>query len=119
MGNFFKDERLKALIPIALENNRDLRIAVQRVEEARALYGIQRSDQFPQIGVNAQQTAQRMPEDMRAGGALAPSVSRSNVAGIGMTNFELDFLVDKEVYLKRPLNNTWQRNRPAPPFKSI
>ncbi|NLY34396.1 MAG: efflux transporter outer membrane subunit [Alcaligenaceae bacterium] len=88
---FFKDERLKALIPIALENNRDMRIAIQRVEEARALYGIQRSDRFPQIGVNAQQTAQRMPEDMRAGGALSPSVTRSNIAGIGMTNFELDF----------------------------
>ncbi|NLY64798.1 MAG: efflux transporter outer membrane subunit, partial [Alcaligenaceae bacterium] len=88
---FFKDARLKALIPIALENNRDMRIAVQRVEEARALYGIQRSDQFPQIGLNAQQTAQRMPEDMRAGGPLSPSVSRSNVMGIGMTGFELDF----------------------------
>ncbi|MDN5844409.1 MAG: multidrug transporter, partial [Alcaligenaceae bacterium] len=40
---FFKDGRLKALIGLALDNNRDMRIAVQRVEEARAQYGIAKS----------------------------------------------------------------------------
>ena len=39
---FFHDPRLQRLIELALVNNRDLRVAVQRVEEARAQYGVQR-----------------------------------------------------------------------------
>src|SRR5690606_15385153 len=41
---FFQDQQLQALIDIALDNNRDLRIAVERVQEARAQYGIQQSE---------------------------------------------------------------------------
>ena len=37
---FFTGAGLQELIVQALENNRDLRIAMQRVEEARGLYGI-------------------------------------------------------------------------------
>lgn len=88
---FFREPRLKALIGLALENNRDMRIAVKRVDEARAQYGITRSDQFPQIGATAQETAQRMPPNMRMAGPDSPSVSRSFTAGIGITDFELDF----------------------------
>jgi len=44
---FFDDPRLQNLIRLALENNRDLRIAALRVEEARAQYRIQRSELFP------------------------------------------------------------------------
>ncbi len=88
---FFREPRLKALIGLALENNRDMRIAVKRVDEARAQYGITRSDQFPQIGATAQETAQRMPPNLRMAGPDSPSVSRSFTAGIGITDFELDF----------------------------
>ena len=35
---FFADPRLKRLIELALQNNRDLRIAVLNIEQARALY---------------------------------------------------------------------------------
>jgi len=41
------DPRLQALIEAALTNNRDLRISVARIEEARALYGISRADLLP------------------------------------------------------------------------
>lgn len=44
---FFEDARLQRLIGIALENNRDLRIAALRVEQMRAQYRIQRADLFP------------------------------------------------------------------------
>ena len=37
---FFTDERLQKIIEIALNNNRDLRVAALNVERARALYGI-------------------------------------------------------------------------------
>ena len=43
----FTDPGLQALIEQALDNNRDLRTAVLRVQEAQALYGIQRSEQIP------------------------------------------------------------------------
>ncbi|MEI7671669.1 MAG: multidrug transporter, partial [Deltaproteobacteria bacterium] len=38
---FFTDERLQKIIEIALNNNRDLRLAALNVERARAYYGIQ------------------------------------------------------------------------------
>ncbi|MDO5666329.1 MAG: efflux transporter outer membrane subunit [Alcaligenaceae bacterium] len=84
-----REPRLRALIDLALQNNRDMLIAIQRVEEARALYGIQRSDQLPHIGANAQQSAQRMPPDMRMPGQ--DSINRTYSAGLGITAFELDF----------------------------
>ena len=87
---FFRDPQLKALIEIALVNNRDMRVAIERVEESRALYGIQQSDRFPTIGAGANASLQRMPEQLRAGGASAPSVSRTYQAGVGVTAFELD-----------------------------
>src|SRR5215475_2556802 len=45
----FKDEKLQELIRQALVSNYDLREAIARVDEARANYGITRSDQFPTI----------------------------------------------------------------------
>jgi len=45
----FKDAKLQELIRQALVTNYDLREAVARVDEARANYGITRSDQFPTI----------------------------------------------------------------------
>ncbi|MGE4124078.1 MAG: efflux transporter outer membrane subunit [Pusillimonas sp.] len=89
--DFFRDEQLKALIAFALENNRDLRVAVGRVEEARALFGIQQSERLPTLGIGGNAAIQGMPEPLRAGGANAPSVSRVYQAGVGITAFELDF----------------------------
>ena len=51
---YFPDPRLQALIAAALEHNRDLRIALARVEEARAQAGIARAERFPQIDLAAQ-----------------------------------------------------------------
>jgi NodT family efflux transporter outer membrane factor (OMF) lipoprotein len=46
---FFNDPRLAQLIAAALANNRDLRVAVLNIEQARAQYDIRRADQFPNI----------------------------------------------------------------------
>jgi outer membrane protein, multidrug efflux system len=46
---FFDDPKLQKLIRLTLENNRDLRIATLRVEQARAQYRIQRSFLFPGV----------------------------------------------------------------------
>jgi multidrug efflux system outer membrane protein len=58
---FFDDPRLQALIDLSLTNNRDLRIAALRVEQARAQYRIQRSYLFPSIDAGASYTRQRYP----------------------------------------------------------
>jgi len=89
-SEFFRDQRLQALIRQALAGNRDLRIAVQRIEEARAQYGIQRGQQFPAIGAGVQGTRQRLPGDMRPGGPDSTSISSQYQAGIGLTTFEID-----------------------------
>ena len=87
---FFRDPRLQRLIELALVNNRDLRVAVQRVEEARAQYGIQRGEQWPSIGAGIQGQRQHLPPDMRVGGPDSSSISSSYQAGIGLTTFEID-----------------------------
>ena len=43
----------------ALQQNFELRIAAERVLQARAVYGIARSDQFPAVDVSAGVTAAR------------------------------------------------------------
>ena len=48
-STYFPDPRLQALIRLALENNRDLRIAAARVEEARAQYGVAKADRLPSL----------------------------------------------------------------------
>ena len=57
--DFFDDPRLQSLISLALENNRDLRVATLRVEEARAQYRIQRAGLFPGVQGDASVTRQR------------------------------------------------------------
>jgi len=50
----FSDPALRELIETALTENKDLEVAVARVEEARARAGFVRADQFPQIGVQGE-----------------------------------------------------------------
>ena len=86
---FFTDQRLQALIAAALENNRDLRIAALRIDEARALYNIQSADLLPSL--NGQVTGSHA----RVAAALSPTgasvVSRSYQVGLSLASFELDF----------------------------
>lgn len=48
----FDDPTLQELIRIALVENKDLKIAVERIEEARARYGFTRADVWPQFDVS-------------------------------------------------------------------
>lgn len=49
----FKDPQIYALVTTALERNRDLKIAVSRIEQARATLGFTRADQYPRVDVDA------------------------------------------------------------------
>lgn len=88
---FFTDPQLHALIQLALVNNRDLRIAVDRIAEAQAQFGVVQSDRFPSIGAGANAQVTRNPADLRQGGPDSPAISRYFQAGVAATSFELDF----------------------------
>jgi multidrug efflux system outer membrane protein len=47
----FDDPVLFTLVTTALENNRNLRIAVARIDQARAFVGFTRADQYPRLDV--------------------------------------------------------------------
>ncbi len=49
----FQDPELVGLIHTALEGNKDLLIAVERIEEARAIYGFTRANLYPKVDVAA------------------------------------------------------------------
>lgn len=51
--DIFKDKKLKSLIEEALANNRDLALAVARIEESTALIGFTRADQFPFLNIKS------------------------------------------------------------------
>ncbi|MEX2300753.1 MAG: efflux transporter outer membrane subunit [Bryobacterales bacterium] len=57
--DLFEDQVLKELVTTALEQNFDLRIATERVLQARAQLGISRSDLFPTLSADAQFVANR------------------------------------------------------------
>ncbi len=64
----FGDATLKALVDEAVATGFDARIAAARVEEARARYGIAKSDFYPQIGYGAGYDYRRLPETIDASG---------------------------------------------------
>lgn len=85
----FTDPQLRVLIAAALEHNRDLHIAVGRVDEARALAGIANADRFPGIDLGAQRAASLTPGDLSATGRQLGAQRYD--AHLGVTAFELDF----------------------------
>jgi NodT family efflux transporter outer membrane factor (OMF) lipoprotein len=84
---FFSDARLSQLIATALANNRDLRVAVLNIEQARAQHDIRRADQYPTIAGAV--------GGSRGPGSGSSSGSSSGVAtvytvGLALTAWEID-----------------------------
>lgn len=88
-AEFTKDPRLQALIAAAIENNRDLRIATLRIEEARAQYNIQWSERLPNI--NAEGQAQRSKTPGVIAGTPDYQTKGNYQVGLGLAAFEIDF----------------------------
>ncbi len=86
---YFSDPRLQALIAVALQNNRDLRIATARIAEARAQFGIQRADRLPNFNLAATRNASSTPAGASVSGS-AINTQRYDVA-VSLVSFELDF----------------------------
>jgi efflux transporter, outer membrane factor (OMF) lipoprotein, NodT family len=58
-AELFGDETLTRLLSTALEHNFDLRMAAERVEQARAQLGITRANMYPWLNAQAQSNATR------------------------------------------------------------
>ena len=93
----FQDENLQALIRKALVENKDLRIAVSRVREARAHLAATGADQFPRIDGKASlqrnQVSQAVVRQFGLGrGGNIPQIPATNQFRATMDlSFELDF----------------------------
>lgn len=85
--SFFVDPRLKALIALALENNRDLRVSILNVEAAQAQYRIARAALFPTLDGIASGSRSRTPADLSVFHQSSIGNSGSIVAS---TSWELD-----------------------------
>ncbi|KVU15310.1 multidrug transporter, partial [Burkholderia ubonensis] len=84
---FFVDPRLQRLIEIALNNNRDLRVAVLNVAAARAQYQITRADLFPTLDAVGTGNRQRLPNALTA----VPGRNITTTYNVGLqASWELD-----------------------------
>lgn len=86
----FGDRRLQRLIELALENNRDLRLAALNVQAAEAQYGIQRSARLPSIGAGASFTRQRTAADSQSNPPLLENTQNQYGVNVGVSAFEID-----------------------------
>jgi multidrug efflux system outer membrane protein len=88
---FFRDPRLNALITTALDYNRDLRVAVGRIDVARGVYHIQGADRIPTIVGTA--GIQRTHSGATSSGFPSSqefTLDRGSI-GVSVNSFELDF----------------------------
>lgn len=103
--DFFVDSKLREIIGLALQNNRDLRVAVANVAQARALYRVQGADLFPTIGGTASATYQKSPFGATGtgtgtggtgtgagGGTVTTGSQRTDIysANVGVSAWEID-----------------------------
>jgi multidrug efflux system outer membrane protein len=88
--SFFGDPRLKRLIQVALDNNRDFRVAVLNIEASRASLGETEANLLPHVTAGASESASRTPADLASAFPSRPITSRDYSAKLGVTSFELD-----------------------------
>ena len=97
---FLEDPRLELYIETALQRNRDLQIAVARIEEARGQFGVQGADRYPTLAATADASRGRFPigsagaaggASSRAAGGSSSQITEQFSVGLGISAFELDF----------------------------
>ena len=87
----FRDDTLTGLVKTALQENFELRIAAERVLQARAAYGITRSGQWPSVDVSADLTATRSSKNGAIAGIPAEADTSVSYTQAGFSlGWELD-----------------------------
>ena len=82
--NYYSDERLKGLIALGLENNKDFESARLAIEKARAQYQITDLNDLPAINGSGGYTRQAQNRTNK-------NPSSSYNVNLGLANYELDF----------------------------
>ena len=80
--DFFTDARLRQLIETALRNNRDLRVAVLNIEQARSQFDIRGAERLPAVGVSDAGNPARANND---------EFNTTYTAGLLVSAWEIDF----------------------------
>jgi len=86
--SYYKDERLRSVIELALKNNRDLRVALLNVERTQALYRIQSSELWPSVGAMASGEVTRVPDKASTTGTEYTYKQFS--VNLGIASWEID-----------------------------
>jgi len=86
---FYGDARLKALVRLALENNRDLRVVALNLEQVRAQYRIAELAFIPTLDANGNATRSRVSKDLSVTGRQQTGSTYSVSADV--PSYELDF----------------------------
>lgn len=81
LANFFKNEKIAAVIDMALSGNRDLRSQIADVEAARALYRVERAKLMPNIYAGGDAGQSKLTTGL---------TQESYNAQIGLSAFEID-----------------------------
>lgn len=84
----FEDPRLAGVIELALVENRDLRVALLNIEQARAQYGVQRAALLPGINAGVSGSRSKTPTTVSQTGSSIETEQYS--ASVGFTGYELD-----------------------------
>lgn len=86
--SFYSDPKLRELIDLALANNRDLRVAILSIEQARAQYRVQRAQSVPAVDATGSMSKSRTPGGVSVTGS--PMTTEQYSATTGVSAFELD-----------------------------
>ncbi len=86
--DFFVDERLRGIVALALDNNRDLRVAALNIERARALYDVADAALLPTLNAGGGVSRTRTPGGLSTSGVARTASQYS--ANVALTSFELD-----------------------------
>ena len=81
--SFYTDPKLKALIQMGLENNKDVKQAVLAIQKAQAQYRISDKKDTPTIGINGEYSRSSQ-------GGYDNDMDNFSV-GLGLASYELDF----------------------------
>ena len=85
--DFVQDERLREIISLALENNRDLRVAIKNIELAQAQHRITRADIGPTLGASFTGSRSRPNSSTLPN---APTIASNYTVGLGISDWEID-----------------------------
>ncbi|WP_224956822.1 AdeC/AdeK/OprM family multidrug efflux complex outer membrane factor [Geomonas subterranea] len=85
---FFVEPQLQKLVTLALDNNRDLKVAVLNMDRYRALYQIKRADLLPTVTGDGAVSVRKTADDLAQNGN--GGVGHSYNVSVGISSYELD-----------------------------